>query len=394
MIIKPTIKNNVSFTAHPLGIETRIKEQLMQAQQLAPINGGKKVLVLGGSTGLGLATRLNLAIGSRADTISVALDGAPSDTRSGAAGFWNSYYTNQLLTTGKHFDITSDVFAEETKQKVAKLIQQEFGQIDTLVYSIASGKKVDRKTDQTIYASLKTTMPTFITNNLSLAQQTLFSQTVETATAQEVTDTVAIMGGDDWSEWIHFLLSEQLLADNFTTFTYSYDGSEITQDIYRNGTIGAAKKDLEATAITLNDTLQKTIQGHALVIKAPAVITKASMVIPGFALYSAVLLQVLKQQDLQETLLTHVHRVLTTLIYRSFQTAIVRSDERELASSTQNEIKQILAQITNDNLTSLLNPETLIQEFLAQNGFGFATVDYQQDVDMNNLLEQNPIVKW
>lgn len=394
MIIQPSIRMNVAFNAHPLGIKRYIDQQIADIKGKPTFVGPKKALIIGGSTGYGLATRLSLAFGSQTDTINVSLEGQPTDKRTGSSGFWNNAYAAAAIREAGLVtkDFIGDAFSFEMKKCVADYIKKEFGgKIDLLVYSLASGKRTDPRTGITYSSTLKVIGEPLTGNTLDINTGELLERTIEAATTEEIANTIKVMGGEDWKMWIEFLLEEDLLADTFKTVTYSYIGPKATEKIYREGTIGAAKEDMERTAFELDAVLKNAVNGEALPVVCRAAVTRASAVIPIFPLYSSALTQVMKEKQIEELPHEHIHRLYIDMLYGNKREldaeGRVRPDNWELREDVQSEVDALLAQVTEENVHTILDTSSFSNIFLAQNGFGFEDVDYSADIDLPKLQE-------
>ena len=397
MIIQPSIRMNVALNAHPIGIKKYITEQANYIEAQPKFAGPKKALIIGGSTGYGLATRLTLALGANTETINVSFESAPFGKRTGSAGFWNNIFANEYITNAgiKTKDFLGDAFSTETKKIVAEYIRKNFGKLDLLVYSLASGKRKDPNSNEMYTSALKVRDEVFVGETYDINTETIMKKTIEPATASEIEQTIKVMGGEDWQLWIDFLLSEDLLAEGFQTYTYSYIGPELTKRIYREGTIGAAKEDMEQTARKLNEQLQTLLDGKAATAVCRAAITRASAVIPSLPIYGMALTQVMSEKGREETPIEHVYRLFKTMIYG--ENAEIDRDQRlrpdnwEMATDVQAKVATLMAKVTAENLTDILDVKPFKDAFLQQNGFGFADIDYEQDIDIEALVVNHPL---
>ena len=399
MHITPTIKRNIAFTAHPLGIQEYVKSQIEELEQLPKFAGPKAALIIGGSTGYGLATRLALGINSGTKTVNVSYETVPTDKRTGSAGFWNNIYANKFLTEAgiDTADFLGDAFSDETKKVVADYIREHYGKIDLLVYSLASGRRQDPKTGIVHSSALKVIGDEPLTGYFfDLNTQVLSESSVTPATDEEIANTVKVMGGEDWQLWVEYLLEHDLLADNFQTVAYSYIGPNATKRIYREGTIGKAKEHLEATARHLDGELAETIHGKAYTAVCKAAMTRASAVIPIVPIYAAALMKVMEEKGIEELPHKHIYRLLTDMMYGDKPEIDAdgryRPDMWELRPDVQAEVEAVMDTITPENVQDYVETDRFVKIFMEQNGFGFANIDYDQDVDINTLLENNPII--
>lgn len=393
MIIQPLIKMNVAFNAHPLGIKQYIENQTNELKQLPNFAGPKTALVIGGSTGYGLATRLMLGLNANTNIINLSYENEPTANRTGSAGFWNNVFAAQVLKEAgiQTKDFLGDAFADETRARIATYIKDTYGKIDLLVYSLASGRRKDPKTSVTYTSALKSIGESLSGYYFDIKTKTLSEKTIEPASADEIDNTVKVMGGEDWQLWIEFLLEHDLLAENFQTTAYSYIGPEMTKGIYRDGTIGKAKEHIEATAHQLDQLLQASVSGHASTSVCKAVITRASAVIPIVPMYGAALLQVMSDMGLEELPHIHIHRLFHDMLYGNApvldEAGRYRPDAWELRDDVQKAVTELVAQVTPENANDLLPTDTFVQLFLEQNGFGFPEIDYDADVDIESLMK-------
>jgi Uncharacterized paraquat-inducible protein B len=397
MIIEPNIKMNVSFNAHPLGMKAYILEQANELKQLPQFDGPKTALIIGGSTGYGLATRLALGLNAKTNIINLSYETAPTDKRTGSAGYWNNIFANELLSAeGVHTkDFLGDAFADETKERVGQYIKDNFGKIDLVIYSLASGKRKDPKTSIMHSSTLKVIGTELTGYAFDLNTKTLAKRTIAPATETDIANTVKVMGGEDWQLWIDYLLAHDLVAENFKTIAYSYIGPEATKRIYREGTIGKAKEHLEKTAHELNHVLEQKVHGHAATAVCKAAITRASAVIPVVPIYGAALMKVMEEKGIEELPHQHIYRLLHDMVYGNKpeidDAKRYRPDMWEMRTDVQAEVQKIMEQITPENVNELVPTDKFVQLFLEQNGFGFTNIDYTQDIDINALLIDNPI---
>ena len=302
MVIKPRVRGFICVTTHPTGCDAAVKEQIdyIKAQpKLA--NGPKKVLVLGASTGYGLAARIKAAFGSDAATLGVFFERPGSETKPGTAGWYNSAafekYAHQAGLYAR--SVNGDAFSDEVKQKVIEIIKADLGQVDQVVYSLAAPRRKHPKTGEIISSTLKPIGAPITLRGLDTDKEVLTETTLQPATAEEIAGTVQVMGGEDWQMWIDALLEAGVLAPGATTTAFTYVGKEITQAIYWNGSIGAAKKDLDAKVLAIRDKLQG-LGGDARVSVLKAVVTQASSAIPTMPLYLSLLFKVMKEQGTHE----------------------------------------------------------------------------------------------
>jgi len=302
MVIKPRVRGFICVTTHPTGCDAAVKQQIDYIQARPKIaNGPKRVLVIGASTGYGLAARITAAFGSDAATLGVFFEKPGSETRPGSAGWYNSAafhkYADQAGLYAK--SINGDAFSDEVKDKVIELIKADLGQVDQVVYSLAAPRRRHPKTGEIINSTLKPIGEPITLRGLDTDKEVLTQTTLQPATAEEIAGTVAVMGGEDWQMWIDALADAGVLANGCTTTAFTYVGEEITQAIYWNGSIGAAKKDLDDKVLGLREKLAR-IGGDARVSVLKAVVTQASSAIPTMPLYLSLLFKVMKEKGTHE----------------------------------------------------------------------------------------------
>ena len=397
MIIEPVIKGSVARNCHPDGIRAAVQQQINYIKSLPPVKGAKKVLVIGASSGYGLASRIALAFGSGADTIGVAFEKGPNDKGMGTAGWYNMIAFRDAAEKERLVarNFIGDAFSDNMRRQVTDYIISEFGgQIDLVVYSLASG--IRTAPDGSTYRStLGVRDAPFSGETFDLEHQTLTRQTLDPVSGQQLQDTVKVMGGEDWQLWIDWLSRAGVLANGFRTVAYSYIGPESTWPLYKDGALGAAKTHLHHTADVLNNQLRVT-GGQAHVAVCKAVVTKASAFIPVFPLYIALLYRVMKEKHLHETCIEQMYRLIADHLYPADgrtpvdEHRLIRIDDRELRPDVQAAVEVLRRQITADNFKTVSDFAGYLQEFHALNGFGLPGVDYRADVDLKALTAMKP----
>ncbi|HET6474151.1 MAG TPA: enoyl-ACP reductase FabV, partial [Pseudomonadales bacterium] len=310
MIIKPRIRGFICTTAHPKGCAAHVDSQIATVQSRGALAGApKRVLVIGASGGYGLASRVVTAFGGGAATLGVSFEKAPEDTRTATAGWYNNHaFERRAKAAGlyaKTFD--GDAFSDAMKTKVVGAIKADFGQIDLMVYSLASPVRQDPKSGVLHRSVIKPIGGVHHVKTLNLDRGVVHEVDLEPATPDEIKSTVAVMGGEDWELWIDALLSAGVLADGFRTVTYTYVGSELTWPIYWHGTLGKAKEDLDRAAAAIRKRLGS--RGDARVAALKAVVTQASSAIPVVPLYASLLFKVMKERNAHETVIEHIDRL-------------------------------------------------------------------------------------
>ncbi|MDR5658518.1 trans-2-enoyl-CoA reductase family protein [Serpentinicella sp. ANB-PHB4] len=398
MIIEPKLNGNVARAAHPYGCKAAIEEQINYTKEKGTYSGPKKALILGASSSYGLASRISLAFGAGADTIGVSYEhGIQDEKKLATAGWWNNIFFKEAAEkeglVAKNF--IGDAFSDEMREEVIKYIKEEFGgKIDVLIYSLASGRRTDPKTGQTHYSALKPIGEPIEGYSVNLEKRELFEQKVEPATEEEIADTVKVMGGEDWEIWVQWLLEAGVLAEGFKTTLYSYIGPEVTQEFYRSGTLGEAKRDTEETADKLHETLKEKVNGEAVICVGKAVTTKASAVIPIFPVYVSALYKVMLEKGLHEDTMEHVHRFMKDMFYGDNpevdERGRLRPDSWEMREDVQKEVEDILSEVTPENFQNITAVEVFRDEFMQLNGFNFENVDYTKPVDLEKLKALQP----
>ena len=389
MVIEPKIRGFICTTSHPKGCEKYLKDQVAYVKKKGMKGQGpKKALVIGASQGFGLASRISAAFGFGADTLGVFFARPSMKGRPASAGWYlTAAFDKEAQKEGLYAkSFNGDAFSDEIKQKVIETIKKDMGQIDLLVYSLAAPRRTDPKTGETYTSTLKTIGKPYTGKTIDTNTREISAITVEPATEQDIENTVKVMGGEDWQMWVEALKEAGLLADGFKTVAFSYIGPKVTFPIYREGTIGRAKLDLEKTAHTLSDTL-KDINGKAFISVNKALVTQASSAIPIVPLYIGILYKIMKKKGLHEGTIEQMHRLFDERLYRADGTVPVDSegrihvDDLEMREDVQAEVAKIWDNINNDNVNEVADFDSYRQEFLRLFGFGMKGVDYGADLD-------------
>ncbi len=391
MIINPRIRQNICINAHPAGCVAQIKSQINYVMRRPKIPGPDRVLVIGSSNGYGLAARIVSAFASDAATIGLAFEKPGNAKRTATAGWYNSEAFKQEAGAAGlgAWNVNADAFSEETKARVTSIIKDELGQIDFLVYSIAAPRRMDPDTGEIYSSVIKPIGSSFTAKTVDFLTGIVSRVTAEPATEDQIAHTVKVMGGEDWMLWIDHLLAENLLSPRFQTIAFSYIGSDQTRPLYRDGTIGAAKKDLEQKARDINNMLEP-IDGKALISVNKALITRASAVIPAVPLYIALLYRVMKAKKLHEGCIQQMHRLYQDFLFgkdviKLDADGLIRLDDWEMRPDVQNEVRKLWQEVDQDNIGELADIEGLREEFLRHHGFRMAGVDYTKDVAPDTL---------
>lgn len=390
MIIKPKIRGFICTTTHPVGCEANVKEQIAYTKAQGPIkNAPKRVLVVGSSSGYGLSSRITAAFGGGAATIGVFFEKPGTDKKPGTAGFYNAAAFDKLAHEAGLYakSLNGDAFSHQAKQKAIELIKQDLGQIDMVVYSLASPVRKLPETGELIRSSLKPIGQTYTATAVDTNKDIIIEASVEPATEQEIADTVTVMGGQDWELWIHALAEAGVLAQGCKTVAYSYIGTELTWPIYWDGALGKAKMDLDRAASALNEQLS-VLGGTANVAVLKSVVTQASSAIPVMPLYIAMVFKKMREQGVHEGCIEQIYRMFSQRLYKEDGSAPevdeqnrLRLDDWELRDDIQKHCRELWPQITTENLKELTDYVEYKEEFLKLFGFGVDGVDYEADVD-------------
>ena len=382
MIIKPKIRGFICTTAHPEGCAAHVQEQIAYVRGQGAIAGmAKRVLVIGASTGYGLSSRIVAAFAGGAATLGVFFEKAGEEGRSGSAGWYNSVaFEKAARAEGLYAkSINGDAFSDAIKEQVVAAIKADLGQVDAVIYSLASPRRTHPRTGVTHNSTLKPVGAPFTAKTVNTDKGTVTDITIEPASEQEIADTTAVMGGEDWELWIDALESAGVLADGALTVAYSYIGPDLTWAIYRNGTIGRAKEDLEATAGRLQKRLGAK-GGRAFVSVNKALVTQASSAIPVVPLYISMLYKVMKAHGLHEGCIEQIYR-LCAAAGAVDDAHRVRMDDWEMRPEIQAEVAAVWPLATTENLESLTDIAGYRTEFLKLFGFGLPGVDYDAETD-------------
>lgn len=389
MIIKPRTRGFICTTSHPVGSAAQVREQIEYVKSQPKLNGPRNVLVIGASTGYGLASRIVAAFGAGANTIGIYRPSTSTDKRTASAGWYNSAAFERAADKAglKSYSLTGDAFANETRERAVELIRSELGQVDLVVYSVASARRTDPNTGEVFNSVLKPIGPSYTNKTVNFHTGEVSEVTMESATEEDIRQTVKVMGGEDWQLWIDALQEGGVLADNATTIAFSYIGPELTHAIYREGTIGRAKDHLEATARQLNERLGAT-GGRAYVTVAKALVTQSSSAIPVVPLYISALYKVMKEKGLHEGCIEQLQRLFADRLYAGGEVPTdaegrIRIDDWEMREDVQQEVADIWNRITTDNIYELSDLEGYRKEFFQLFGFETEGVDYEADVDPN-----------
>lgn len=384
MIVKPKIRGFICTTAHPTGCAAGVKKQIDYVKSHSTFSGPKKVLVIGSSMGYGLASRISAAFGSNAATIGVIYDKQGTDSRTGSAGWYNTCAFEKYAREAGLYSktINGDAFSDAVKDEVISLIKADLGQIDLLVYSLAAPRRTD-KNGVTYSSVLKTTGQSYTNKTIDLKAMKISDVTIEPATDEEIVNTVKVMGGEDWIEWIKALKNAGVLADNAVTTAYSYIGPTLTHPMYKDGSIGMAKKDLAESAKRI--TSEMGVEAYVSVNKA--LVTQSSSAIPIVPLYISILYKVMKAHGCHEGCIEQMFRLYSEKVYGNNgavtdSEGLIRMDDLELAEDIQAEVTQLWEKINDENMNDCADIAGYTKDFEQLFGFGFDGVDYDADEDI------------
>lgn len=386
MVIKPMIRNNICMNAHPVGCRKDVEDQIAYVRSKGKFAGPKKVLVIGSSTGYGLASRITAAFGAGAATLGVAFEREGSEKRTATMGWYNTVAFEDIAKREGMYaeSLNGDAFSHDLKKQTIEKIKQDLGQVDLVIYSLASPVRTDPDTGEMYRSVLKPIGKEFSAKSINPETGEIKEFSIEPANDDEVEQTVKVMGGEDWILWIDALKAAGVLTKGAQTVAYSYIGPEVTRAVYRDGTIGKAKEDLENTAEAIRNRLQD-LGGQAYVSVNKALVTRASAVIPVVPLYLALLFKVMKAKGIHEGCIEQMHRLFTDRIYsgdpKTDEKGRIRMDDWELRDDVQAEVNKLWPQVTSQNIGSLGDLAGYHQDFLHIHGFGKEGVDYEADVN-------------
>ena len=386
MIIQPKIRGFICTTAHPVGCEANVREQIEYTRSKGPIaNGPKRVLVIGSSSGYGLSSRIAAAFGSGAATIGVFFEKPGTEKKTGTAGWYNAAAFDRLAKDAGLYakSLNGDAFSHAAKRQAIELIKQDMGQIDLVVYSLASPVRKMPDTGEVVRSALKPIGQSYSSTAIDTNRDQITEAEIEPATQEEIDSTIKVMGGEDWELWMKALGDAGVLAEGCKSVAYSYIGTEITWPIYWDGALGKAKQDLDRAAHALDQAL-KAKRGQANVAVLKSVVTQASSAIPVMPLYIAIAFKVMKEKGLHEGCMEQIDRLFRTGLYGDSADMDdqnrFRMDDWELRDEVQDQCKAIWPRVTTDNLFELTDYAGYKAEFLRLFGFGVEGVDYDADV--------------
>jgi len=389
MIIKPRVRGFVCVTAHPDGCAAHVQSWIDYVKAKGPIQGGpKKVLVIGASTGYGLASRVAAAFGSNASTLGIFFERPSEDGRPATPGWYNSIaFTRMARAAGLYAkNLNGDAFSQDIKRQAMDLIRSDLGQVDLVVYSLASPRRTHPATGVVHKSVLKPIGASYANKTVDTDKGIVSAITIEPASQPEIEDTTAVMGGEDWELWMNALSEARLLAPGARSLAYSYIGPEVTWPIYKNGTIGMAKNDLERAARNIDSLLKRNGGGRAYISVNKALVTQASSAIPVVPLYISILYKIMKERGTHEGCIEQMQRLFATQIYASGgpktdEAGRVRIDDLEMRPEVQAAVAQIWPQVTTENLAALTDIAGYRTDFLKLFGFGLPGIDYDAEAE-------------
>ena len=388
MIIKPKTRGFICTTAHPEGCSQHVQEQIDYVKGKGPVNGPKKVLVIGASTGYGLASRISAAFGAGAATIGVFFEKPSSDNRTASTGWYNTAaFEKKALEAGLYAkSINGDAFSDKIKEETISLIKKDLGKVDLVVYSLASPRRTHPTTGETFNSVIKPIGKPFTNKTIDFHTAQVSDITIQPATEDEIRQTLAVMGGEDWEMWMKALQDSDVLAEGVTTVAYSYIGPSITHAIYKEGTIGKAKDDLEVSSKKIAASL-KELGGRAYISVNKALVTQSSSAIPVVPLYISLLYKVMKEKKLHEGCIEQMYRLFAERLYSDKlpldEAGRIRIDDLEMIPEIQAEVADLWERVNNDNIYELSDIIGYREEFFKLFGFGFSNIDYELDTDPN-----------
>ena len=392
MIAEPKIRNNTCLTSHPEGCSLNVRKQIEFVKAHKPVKGFGNALIIGSSTGYGLASRITAAFGSGANTLGIAFEKPGTATSTGTAGWHHTEaFDREAETEGIYArSINADAFSRKTKEMAGAALKDRFGKVDLVIYSLAAPRRMDPDTGQVYASVIKPIGGPVRTKTLDLLSARIIEKSIEPATKTEIRETVKVMGGEDWLMWVEHLADAGLLAEGVQTVAFSYIGPPVTHPFYRTGTLGKAKEHLEATARILNQRLQP-LRGRAFVSVNKAVVTRASIVIPAVPLYIAILYRIMKERGLHEGCIEQAYRLFADYLLREApatdREGRIRLDDREMRADVQRNVRKIWKRVDTGNVTRLADVRGVQEEFYRFFGFRLPAADHTDE--MSETVRRN-----
>ncbi|KPL94662.1 MULTISPECIES: enoyl-ACP reductase FabV [Vibrio] len=399
MLIEPIIKGVVAKSAHPLGCQEAVKQQIKFVKSAPQIKDGpKRVLIIGASSGFGLAARIAVTFGgAKADTIGVSFERGPNEKSLGSAGWYNNIYFKKEAEREQRtaINIVGDAFSQETRTQVVEAIETYFeGEVDLIIYSLAAGVRPKPNTDELWRSAIKPIGESVTGATISLEHDNWVTDTLAAATEEEAESTLKVMGGEDWEQWIDELINAESIAPGCKTIAFSYVGPEVTHPIYLDGTLGRAKIDLHQTSHALNLELAN-FGGNAYATVCKALVTKASVFIPGLSPYLLALYKVMKEKETHEGCIQQMQRLFSSKLYGQSKVPLdgerlIRMDEWELDPETQAHVTELLEAMDENNFQAIGDYQGFKEEFLQLNGFAQPSVDYKEKLNTDDFIKLKP----
>jgi enoyl-[acyl-carrier protein] reductase/trans-2-enoyl-CoA reductase (NAD+) len=387
MIIEPRMRGFICVTSHPDGCAQSVKNQIEYIKSKGAINGAKKVLVIGASTGFGLSSRITAAFGSDAATIGVFFEKPPLEGKTASPGWYNSAaFENEAHKAGLYAkSVNGDAFSNEIKRQTLDLIKADLGQVDLIIYSLASPVRMHPVTGVLHRSVLKPIGATYTNKTVDFHTGVVTDISIAPCLDDDIANTVAVMGGEDWAMWIDALKAENLLAPGVKTVAYSYIGPSLTEAVYRKGTIGRAKDHLEASAFSISESL-KSINGEAFVSVNKALVTQASSAIPVIPLYISLLYKIMKEEGIHEGCIEQIQRLYQDRLFTgnaipTDEKGRIRIDDWEMRDDVQQKVATLWKQAVTENLSEIGDLEGYRKDFLNLFGFDFEGVDYMAETN-------------
>ena len=389
MIIRPKVRGFVCVTAHPTGCAANVQEQIDYVKSQSPVeNGAKNVLIVGASTGYGLASRIAAAFGCGANTLGIYFERPSGRGRTATPGWYNSVALEKAAKADGLYasSINGDAFSNEIKEQAIERIKSDMGKIDLVIYSLASPRRTDPNTGETYRSALKPIGADYSNKYLDTDKRSIQEATVEAATDEDIQNTVKVMGGEDWELWIQALKDADLLSEGLKTVAYDYFGPKVTWPIYKDGTIGQAKVDLRRAQAAINESVSD-LGGEAHVSVNKAVVTQASSAIPGVNLYITILFKIMKELGGHEGCIEQMQRLFSDRLYNQGgnvpidELGLIRMDDWEMEEKIQDAVTKVWPLVSTENLEELTDFEGYQTDFLRLFGFGIKGVDYEAEVE-------------
>jgi enoyl-[acyl-carrier protein] reductase/trans-2-enoyl-CoA reductase (NAD+) len=388
--IEPKVRNNICLTSHPTGCARLVQQQIEQVRARGRFDGPRRALIVGASNGYGLASRLVLAFGSGTETLGVFYEKPASADSPGSAGWYNTAaFMREARKAGAPaaWNINGDAFTNQVRDQAIDALRRDGGPVDLVVYSVAAPRRTDPATGVLYSSAIKPIGRPLTIHNIDWKNKQMVDATLEPATPEEIASTVKVMGGEDWELWLTALEGAGLLARGVQAVAFSYVGPQVTHGIYRDGTIGMAKKHLEETTRRLDARLRESLGGRCLISVNKALVTRASAVIPAVPLYISLLYRIMKKKGTHEGCLEQMIRLFYDRLYSGGPPGLddqgrIRMDDLEMDPDVQAEVARLWDKVNTGNLYEVADARGYRDEFFLVNGFEVPGVDYEADVDL------------